>query len=150
MEVGWFGQAVDPKQVPGYEEVVQHPMCFDMIKEALQKDRYQLFMKLQQQQQQEQGGQQQQQQQKKRLIYSWHSLVALAHDVQLIVSDARLFNGPRAKHPVNMQVLKAAEGLQQQAAELWAQAKVAVERKVKEHVPAQQQKQQQRTKPGDQ
>jgi hypothetical protein len=125
-------QPVDTHKLPDYTQEVAHPMCFDWIKQALQSGKYK--MEFQQQQ-----GQQQQQQRPPLRVYSWQSLYAFGHDLQLIVSNARLYNG---KRPQNRAVLEAANALQKKLVSWWSKVQAHISSKLKQRLEAHKQQQQ--------
>ncbi|KAF6249194.1 hypothetical protein COO60DRAFT_1688007 [Scenedesmus sp. NREL 46B-D3] len=129
-----FLHPVDVHKLPEYAQEVAHPMCFDWIRQALQGGKYKV--ELQQQQQQ-------QQQRPPLRVYSWQSLYAFAHDVQLIVSNARLYNGSR---PQNKAVLEAAHSLQVKAVLGWSKVQANMSNKMKQRLEAHRQQQQQHHK----
>jgi hypothetical protein len=133
-----FLQPVDTHKLPDYAQEIAHPMCFEWIKQALHSGKYKMEFQQQQQQQQQQG--QQQQQRPPLRVYSWQSLYAFGHDLQLIVSNARLYNG---KRPQNRAVLEAANALQKKLVLWWSKVQAHISSKLKQRLEAHKQQQQQ-------
>jgi hypothetical protein len=126
----WFLEPVDTHKLPDYAQEVPHPMCVDWIKQALQGGKYKMEI-----QQQPQG---QQQQRPPLRVYSWQSLYAIGHDLQLIVSNARLYNG---KRPQNKAVLEAANALQKKTVLWWSKVQAHISSKLKQRLEAHKQQQ---------
>jgi hypothetical protein len=122
----FFLNPVDTHKYPDYAQEVTHPMCLEWIKQALRSGKYQI--------------EQQQQQRPPLQLHSWQSLYAFAHDVQLIVSNARLYNGGR---PQNRRVLDAAHALQKKAVHCWSKVQANISSKLKQGLEAHKQQQQQ-------
>jgi hypothetical protein len=127
-----FVNPVTKEQVPDYAQEITHPMCLKWIREALHDGKYKIEIQQQQQPQQ--------QQRPPLRVHSWQSLYALAHDVQLIVSNARMYNASR---PRNRSVLDAAHALQKRAVRAWQNVQAGISSKLKQRVEAHRQQQQQ-------
>jgi hypothetical protein len=119
------------ESVAGYADEVEHPMCLQMMEQALNKGRYQVLLTDPAAAQDGSSQQQQQQQQQQQRVYSWQSLYALAHDVQLLLSNAKQYNEPR-REPDNVHesVLQYAQLLQTEFAKYWLLIKDIMGRKV--------------------
>lgn len=122
----WFIKPVNTNQLPDYAKEVAYPMCLDVIKKALHNGQYKLEPP--------------QQQRPPLRLHGWQSLCAFAHDLQLIVSNARLYNGGK---PDNRVVLDAAAALQSKAVMAWSRVQANISSKLKQRLEAHRQQQQQ-------
>lgn len=113
----WFWGPVETEnhKVEGYSDIVKFPLCLGQVSDAYEASSYCVAVA---------EGQQQQEQHK---LYSWESFYALAHDVQLIVANAHMFNDGRRG---NDKIVKAADGLQAVFLKQWAKCKGEISQKV--------------------